>query len=273
MKKSFLLFIFYVFCAIIFVSLSLSGCATEYNPATGKEEDIIMSREKEIKKGRAISKSVEKKFKSVDDWQLQNRISNIGQKLAVVSDRKDLSYHFEVLSDKHINAFALPGGYVYVFKGLIDKLESDDEIAAVLAHEIGHITAKHHPKRSRGSIGYTALLLLIGRMDSDPVSRRKAYAAINELMMSYSREDELEADRLSVKYAKGAGFNTKAILTVLEKLRQINYEKPIKPKTHWRTHPYIDDRIKAVKELIFSSIEFEDYINVAPEYLNGQKSY
>jgi len=243
----------------------LSGCATEYNSATGQQETVYMSRESEIKKGRAISKSIEKKFESVDNWQLQNKVEQIGQRLAVVCDRKDISYHFEILKEKDVNAFALPGGYVYMFEGLLEELETEDEIAAVLSHEIGHITAKHFPKRQHGSIGYQALLILISQMQADPVSKKKAYAAINELIMSYSREDEIEADKLSVKYMASAGFDPEAILSVLEKLRRINYEKPIRQKSHWRTHPYIDDRIKAVRELIFGRIKFEDYINVTPE--------
>jgi len=232
----------------------------------GVATPLFADRESEIKKGSSISKKIEKKFKTVDNWRLQNRVETIGQKLAAVCDRKDLPYYFEILSDDNDNAFAIPGGYVYMFKGLVDKLESDDEIAAVLAHEIGHINAEHHSKRKRGSIGYTALMLLIGQMETDPVSRRKAYIGINELMMSYSREDELEADTLAVGYMRDAGFNPEANLSVLEKLRKINHEKPIRRKMYWRTHPYIDDRIKAVREQIFGKIEFEDYINTMPEF-------
>lgn len=239
-----------------------SGCATQYNPATGKEELVLISSEAEVKKGRSLSKRVQKKFEAEQDWRAQDRVERVGARIAAVCDRKDISYEFEVLSGQEMNAFALPGGYVYVFKGLFDRLDSDDELAGVLAHEIGHIVARHSITRTQSSIGYTALRILLSRMEGDPLSRQKAYQGINELMMSYSREDEIEADILAVRYVKLAGYNPEGILSVLEKLKRIELEKPIGPKRQWRSHPYIHDRIRATKEEIFGKIDFEDYINI-----------
>ena len=257
-------FIYYVIHLIII--FFLIGCSSIYNPATGKEEPIFTPSEgNEEKSGRAISKRIEKKFQSVDDWNLQNKIQTIGQKLAAVSDRKDISYHFEILDQKEINAFALPGGYVYLFKGLLDKVESDDEIAGVLAHEIGHIAARHTAKRVQGSISLNALAILLARMESDNLSKADAYRALTELMLQYSREDELEADKLAVKYMKIAGYNPQAIVTFLQRLRKIEYEKPIERAHIYRTHPYIADRIKTVKEEISGVIDFEDYINASKD--------
>jgi len=242
----------------------LEGCSSIYNPATGKEEQIFMpSENNEEKSGRSISKSVEKKFKSVDNWPLQLKVQKIGQKLASVSDRKEISYHFEILDNKEVNAFAIPGGYIYVFKGLLDKTDSDDEIAGVLAHEIGHITARHIAKRTRGSMSLNALALILMNMESDPASKREAYNALIELMLQYSREDELEADTIAVKYMRLAGYNPEGIVTFLKKVRKIEYEKPIEQAHIYKTHPYIADRIKTVKEKISGNIDFEDYINAS----------
>ena len=238
------------------------GCSSIYNPATGKEESVFMPGESgEEKSGQKISKSVEKQFKSVDNFKLQSKMQAIGQKLAAVSDRKDISYHFEILDNKEVNAFALPGGYIYVFKGLLDKTKSDDEIAGVLAHEMGHIAARHVAKRASGSLSLEALTILLMTMPSDAVSKRQAYRGLMELALQYSREDELEADRLAVKYTRLAGFNPVGILTFLQKLKNIEYEKPIEQTHPYKTHPYIADRIKNVKEQISGKIDFEDYIN------------
>lgn len=247
---------------VIFLLFALCGCSSVYNPATGKEEAVFTPSEaNEEKSGQKISKGVEKKFKSVDNFNLQAKVQAIGLKLAGISDRKDISYHFEILDEKEVNAFALPGGYIYVFKGLIDKTKSDDEIAGVLAHEIGHVAARHTAKRVKGSMGLNALAILLMSMESDTTSKAEAYRALTELVLQYSREDELEADRLAVKYMKLAGFKPEAIISFLEKLRKIMYEKPIERAHIFKTHPYIADRIKRVKEEISGEIEFEDYIN------------
>jgi predicted Zn-dependent protease len=249
-----------------FVILSISGCSSVYNPATGKQEPIFTpSEDNEGKSGQKISKKVEEKFKSVNNWTLQTRIQTIGQKLAAVSDRKDITYHFEVLDEKEVNAFAIPGGYIYVFKGLIDKTSSDDEIAGVLAHEIGHITARHTAKRVNGSLGVNALAILLMNMESDAASKQKAYQGLVELMLEYSMEDEIEADKLAVKYMQQAGYNPEGVVSFLKKLRKIEYEKPIRRAHVFKTHPYIADRIKAAKEEISGKIDFEDYINASDE--------
>jgi len=256
----------FIYSAFLLLPLYIYGCTSVYNPATGLEEPVFTPSEtNEEKSGQQISKNVEKKFKSVDNFNLQSKIQKIGYKLVSTSDRKDISYHFEILDDKEVNAFALPGGYIYIFKGLLDKTKSDDEIAGVLAHEIGHISARHVAKRVRGSIGLNALALLLVNMESDAYSKQEAYKALTELMLQYSREDELEADRLAVKYMKAAGFNPQGIIIFLEKLRKIEYEKPITQPHVFKTHPYIGDRIKSVKQEINGAIEFKDYINSVDE--------
>ena len=248
----------------VLIFFFLCGCSSVYNPATGRQEPIFTPSEGgEEKSGQAISKRVEKKFQSVDNFVLQTKMQTIGQKIAAVSDRKDVSYHFEILDNKEVNAFTLPGGYIYLFKGLIDKTKSDDEIAGVLAHEIGHTAARHVAKRVSGSIGLNALAILLAQIESDAASKQQAYRGLTELVLQYSREDELEADRLAVKYMKLAGYNPDAIITFLKTLRKIEYEKPIQRPHIFKTHPYIADRIKTVKEEISGAIDFEDYINAA----------
>jgi len=246
--------------------LIISGCSSIYNPATGKEESVFTPTENnEEKSGQKVSKQVEEKFKSVNNWNMQTRLQAIGQKIAAVCDRKDITYHFEILDDKEINAFALPGGYVYVFKGLMDKIKSDDEIAAVVAHEVGHIAARHVAKRIRGSLGIDALLILLATVKSDAESKQQALQGLTELMLHYSREDELQADRLAIKYMKLAGYNPQAMVTFLEKLRKIEYDKPIEMAHLYKTHPYLADRIKNARQEINGMIEFKDYINAVEQ--------
>lgn len=242
-----------------------SGCATEYNPATEKEEFVVISSQKEVAMGKSVSKQVEKKLDISEDATLKERVDRIGQRIADVCDRKDIAYHFEVLSEDKINAFALPGGYVFIYKGILDKLSSDDEIACVLAHEVAHIVARHGVKRYQGAIGFDILRILIGRMGSDARAKRQANRAIIELMLSYSREDELLADRLAVKYVKKAGYEPAAMLQFLKKLKELDFKKAPQPYRVFRTHPYLSDRIMAVRAAIEGKISFDDYINVVDE--------
>lgn len=257
----------------LFIQLLVFACCfflpkpayCEYNLATGKEELILISSQQEVKMGESLSKQVEKKFKLDENYANQEKVDLIGQKLTEISDRKDIIFYFRVLDDEKNNAFSLPGGYVYIFKGLLEKLDNDDEIAATLAHEMGHVCAKHSVKRLQSSFGYIALRFLIIRGAEDPYSRYKANEAINQLMLSYSREDEFEADRLAVKYLKKAGYKPEAAIAVLDKLIKWQMTGPTEPKRYYHTHPYLGARRAAVAKEITGQMEFEDYINITPE--------
>ncbi len=244
----------------------LSGCTQSYyNLATEKEEIYFYSDDKEVKIGKSLSASVEKKFKPENDPLIQQRIKQIGQKLVKVNDRKEINYYFKVLDSKkdEINAFALPGGYVYIFRALWDKISDDDAtIAAVLSHEIAHIAARHSVKRMQSAVGANIMsILILGTSKMDSYSKRKAMRGINELRLSYSRKDEIEADTLAAKYLQRAGYDVSGVTEVLNVLEKTQRAKPIRPG-HRRTHPYITERKKAVKQQINrGTIDFNDYIN------------
>lgn len=253
---------------LILVALSIItyGCKTTYNLATQREELIFISSEREVRMGKSIARQVENRFELLEDEEMQNRVKRIGERLSRVCDRRDITYYFKVLDEEEVNAVSLPGGYIYINRGLIEKVESDDEIAAVIGHELGHIAARHAVKRLQGSLGYFALSVLIAGTGGSRELSRGANVAFNELLLSYSREDELLADRLAVRYMRRAGFDPRAMLSLLEKLREIERERPLRPKRRFRTHPYLPDRIRVVRKEIFGKIEFEDYINIDEEF-------
>jgi len=250
-------------------------CRAEYIRATDEEEIILVPTESEIKIGKSIAKDAEKRFGLYENTFLQERINKIGQNLAAVSDRKDIAYHFKVLEGKglkkeeRINAFALPGGYVYIFKDMVEFMESDDEIAAILAHEIGHIAAKHSVKKLQGSLGAMALNLLGVTMASDNRTKVRMNSAIGLLMASYSREDEETADRLSVRYVRKAGYDPKAILKTIDKMMELHKKMPIRVYSAYQTHPYFSERKAALKKEIYGRVDFVDFIN-APSTLGEQ---
>ncbi|MDD5098077.1 MAG: M48 family metallopeptidase, partial [Candidatus Omnitrophica bacterium] len=194
---------------------------------------------------------------------IQKRVEDIGKKIAAVSDRKEIDYHFFVLDENDVNAVSLPGGYVYIFKGLIDKVSSDDELAGVIAHEVGHIVARHSIKKLQALQGYSILRILVAAAPSSGEAGNAADAAFTEMLLGYSREDELLSDQLGARYAKKAGYDPQAMITFLKKLQEINKRAPLQPKSYYsKTHPYVPDRIRVVKEELGESMNFDDYINI-----------
>lgn len=240
-----------------------SKCNAEYNLATKEQEYLLFNTASEVRLGRSLAQKVEKKFKISKDTALQERIQRIGRDIALVCDRRDITYFFTVLESEKVNAFALPGGYIYVSKGLIEKTDSDDEIAGVLAHEIGHIVARHSIKRLQASLGYNLISVLAVAATKDARFKRGLDSAFTQIMLGYSREDELLADRLAIKYTRKAKYNPEAVISFLEKLIRIEKEAPIRPLVagYARTHPYLPERIGVAKQELYGKIDFNDYIN------------
>jgi MAF protein len=238
-----------------------AGCSSEYNIVTGEQESYIYSTDKEIAIGQSIAKAVQKEYEAYDDPLVQKRVEDIGKKIVAVCDRKEITYHFMVLDDDEVNAISLPGGYVYINKGLIEKVANDDELAGVLAHEIGHIVARHSIKKLQAVQGYTVLRLLVMAAPKSGQVGTAADAAFTELLLGYSREDELLADQLGARYARLAGYDPKAMINFLKKLQEINRRKPAQPRSYYKTHPYVPDRVREVKKEIGEEIDFDDYIN------------
>ncbi|MFA5157238.1 MAG: Maf and M48 domain-containing protein [Candidatus Omnitrophota bacterium] len=248
---------------ILLFCLCLAGCTTEYNVVTGEEETYFYSTDREVAMGESIDREVGKEYKFVDDPLIQKRVEDIGQKIAAVCDRKEITYHFKVLDEEEINAVSLPGGFVYVYKGLVEKVDNDDELAGVLAHEVGHIVARHSIKRLQGQMGYSFLRLLMAVVpQGGGEAAGAADAAFTELIMGYSREDELLADQLGTRYAKLAGYNPRGMLDFLEKLQEVNKRRPLAPKSYYKTHPYAPDRMRVVKQELGEGMDFNDYINI-----------
>jgi predicted Zn-dependent protease len=244
------------------------GCATSYNLATHKEEFILMSSQKEERIGSNLAEQVVEKFELEPDPLLQERVKTIGRKIAAVCDRRSIPYHFAVLADTDkVNAFSLPGGYVFIFTGMLDKMESDDELACVLAHEVGHIAARHSAKRAQGSMGDLFLRLAVARAKIDGATRARINEALNQLIMSYSRDDEILADKLAIKYARLAGYNPEGTIIFLERLMEVQRKAPLKPYYHYRSHPHLSERLSVAKEEVYGAMEFRDYINVSDDTL------
>ena len=242
----------YGFWPLVF-ALFLSGCAT-YNTATGRSEVIFISTSSEVSMGNQIHRQLASKNNILKDTEEARQLERLGQRLARVSDRQDFQYHFHLVESKEINAFTVPGGHVYFYTGLFRQLKTDDEIAAVLAHEIGHCAAKHTVKKFQAALGYdlarnVALRLLAWKAPgTESIAALGADGLMNLGQTAYSRQDEYEADRLGIKYLYLAGFDLNAMINVFEVLAKA--DKGHGPPLILRTHPFVKDRVIAVKKEI-----------------------
>ena len=244
----------------------LAGCVRTFNLATQREEYSITSDEKEVEMGRRIARRVEAELPLTPDAAMQERVRAVGERIVAVCDRQDLVYSFAVVEAEEVNAFSLPGGYVFVNRGLMKEVADDDELAGVLAHEVAHITARHAVKRYESRLGAQAAQLAALAARSGRAAGGMS-VALQAAQLAYARQDELEADRLAVKYVKAAGFNPQGVLAFLEKLDVVNRKRRlyiprgvVRPQ-YAHTHPYVPERIRAVKEALFGVADYLDYLN------------
>jgi len=202
--------------------LLLTACAT--NPVTKDQEFVLMSEEQELAMGKQMAAIVAQQMVLLPESDpLSQYVNSVGQRVAAVSDRPELFYRFYVVDDKTINAFALAGGYIYIHRGLLAHLNSEAELAAVLGHEIGHVTARHLVKRytqaQAYNIGMTAAIIGFGLpAETGNLTDLVAFAMIQ----GYGRDAELQSDELSLKYISRAGYDAKATIALLETLKRLD---------------------------------------------------
>ena len=237
--------------SVLLPVLFLTGCVTIYNPATQKHESYFIDEKTEIAIGKNVTNDILRENKTIKDANLSEYVNNIGKKVAAKSDRNNLPYYFYILDDKKLNALAVPGGYIFINKGLLDKL-NEDELAFVLGHEIGHIAARHSIKKLQVALGFN-ILTSIALDNPDYASTQQAMGiAFNVVSSGYSRQDELLADSLGLKYLTKSGYSPYASINALKKLE--GEEESNLGLVFLRTHPLTRERIKQLQNKIESKI-------------------
>ncbi|MFT6402555.1 MAG: putative Zn-dependent protease, partial [Pseudohongiellaceae bacterium] len=207
------------------VSMMLLSCSV--NPATGGANLVLMTEKKEKRIGQEEHEKVLASMPLFQDEKLLEYVRRVGNKVAKVSHRPNLEYTFSIIDSPEINAFALPGGYVYVNRGLLTFMNTEAELAAVLAHEIGHITARHGvQQQARGTLARTAATVG-GVVTAVATGSNYAGSQISEVasiwaqtgLSGFGREHELEADSLGAEYIKEAGYDPTAMINVVTVLK------------------------------------------------------
>lgn len=234
--------------AVIFILILFLNCATT-GPG-GKRSLILISGQQEISMGQELSKQVEKQSKVVQDSSINSYVSQIGNRIAKISDRPNLNYTFKVLADSQINAFACPGGFIYIYSGLLKKMDNEAQLAGVLAHEISHVVARHSVQRLQQVLGMEVLASIALGKESSQTTEKVANLGIGLISQGYSRQNEFEADKFGTYYMAQAGYNPLGMSELLTKLSQGENGKPSGFEGLFASHPDTQDRIKRIKEQI-----------------------
>jgi predicted Zn-dependent protease len=235
----------------VWLALLVAAAACAVNPATGRRELSLISEAQEIQMGRDADPQVTASIGLVDDAALQGYVSDLGQELAAVSERPTLPWSFKVVDDPVVNAFAIPGGFIYVTRGILAHFDSEAELAGVLGHEIGHVTARHSVSQmSRQQL--QTIGLGVGMIFSETVRDYGGLAAagLQVMNLSYSRGDESQSDELGLRYISRVGYDANAMIGVFQMLAQVGGGGEGRIPEWQLTHPYPENREADMRERI-----------------------
>lgn len=248
----------------------LAACGTAVvNPVTGETERTVMDEQAEIEEGRKAHEEILKEYGVVQNPRLQAYVNDLGQRLAKHSHRANLTWTFTVLDSPEVNAFALPGGYVYVTRGILPYLDSEAELAGVIGHEIGHVTARHGAQRAtrqqNAGIGVLvatvigAVLEAKGLPGAGEVASRVSEGVAAGYVASYSRDQELQADELGAEYLSRNHYDPKNMVDVIGALKNQERYAADLAKTEGRaaptganwlsSHPSNDQRLAEIRQI------------------------
>jgi predicted Zn-dependent protease len=230
----------------------MTACAV--NPATGERQLSLISERQEITIGQDGAKDVQASLGIVQDPALESYVAGIGDRLAATSERPDLPWSFQVVDDPGVNAFALPGGFIYVTRGILPYFQNEAELAGVLGHEIGHVTARHSvTQMSRQQL--EQLGLGVGMILSEDVRQFGDIlsAGLGLLNLKYSRGDETQADELGVRYMSRAGYDPMTLIGVFQMLASVSGGAGTRVPEWQLTHPYPENREAHIRDFIAST--------------------
>jgi predicted Zn-dependent protease len=239
--------------AVLVAALAATSCAL--NPVSGEREFVMVSEAQEIEMGRQGRTDVLAAIGLVSDPGVQAYVRGIGQELSQGTERPQLAWEFHVLDDASVNAFAMPGGFIFVTRGLLTHMVNEAQLASVLGHEIGHVTARHSVQQmSRQQLA--SLGLGIGSVLSPTIAEygQVASLGLGLLFLSYSRDHERQADDLGFRYALDTGYDTRQMITVFEMLRRDAQLSGVGRLPEWQSsHPDPGNRIRDTQEKVAAS--------------------
>ncbi|MCC6726699.1 MAG: M48 family metalloprotease [Saprospiraceae bacterium] len=233
---------------LLFVAMFIYSCAR--NPVTGKRQFMLISESREKAMGLAYDPQVMQEFGMYDNKELQDFINNYGKKMGVISHRPKVDYKFRILDSPVVNAFAVPGGYVYFTRGIMAHFNNEAEFAGVLGHEIGHIAARHSAQQQSQQI--LAQIGFIGAMLASEKFRNYsdlAQTGLGLMFLKFSRNHESESDKLGVAYSTKIGYDAHEMANFFQTIQRIQEQSGSNIPTFMSTHPDPGDRYTRVHQL------------------------
>jgi len=240
-----------------------TGCAV--NPITGEEELMLFSTAQDIEIGRKYAPEVEKELGGrIVNESLQNYIDGVGQKIARISHRPDWKYQFVAVQDKSLNAAALPGGYIFITKGMLENLQTEAQLAGILAHETVHVVARDTLNVMSNQIGISILLSAVTSAETSQGVLTAADLARLIIGLQYSRNDERDADLGGLDYMVAAGYNPYGMVETMQILQS---QHEIRPIEFLSSHPSPENRLAYLRQRAQTN-----YVNI--EHLKiGKEDY
>ncbi|MFD3001473.1 M48 family metalloprotease [Pontibacter toksunensis] len=242
---------FTISCFTTAILLLFNSCVK--NPVTGKRDVILISEEQEVAMGQQADPAIVAQFGLYENPELQRFIEQKGQAMAAISHRSNLNYSFKIVDSPVINAFAVPGGYVYFTRGIMAHFNNEAQFAGVLGHEIGHITARHSAQQQSKTVLAQGGLIL-GSILAPQVAQQLGNAAsqsLGLLFLKFGRDDERESDRLGVEYSSKIGYDAEEMADFFITLQRTQEQNGAAIPSFLSTHPNPEDRYETVNKLAF----------------------
>jgi len=234
--------IFLLFLPVLLLTVS---CAT--NPISGKSQLMLFSEEQDIELGKSYAPEIEKEMGGkIQNLTLQNYINSVGLKVAAVSHKPYFDFHYTALEDETVNAFALPGGYIYITRGMLEKLESEAQLAAILGHETTHVVARHSSAQISREIGIEVALSAVS--SKAPGGAMQVAGVARQIIgLGYSRVQEKEADLSGLDYMVKAGYDPQGMVQTMQMLEAESQGGQVE---FLSTHPSPENRVEYIAQTI-----------------------
>jgi beta-barrel assembly-enhancing protease len=230
--------------ALLFLTQLVAGCAVNKTDIQGFNL-VSIAEEKQL--GDQFAVEIEKQYRVVNDPELQGYVERVGKRLLTGARSVEFPYTFKVVQDDSINAFAIPGGHTYVNTGLIKSADSETELAAVMAHEINHVVARHGTRQMTQQYGYSLVIQLVLGQNPNLMAQLATELFGQAGMMSYSRSMEAQADYLGVETMYKAGYNPEGMVTFFTKLDSQSSKNSGQMARFFSSHPLTSERIQEVR--------------------------
>jgi predicted Zn-dependent protease len=247
-----------IFC---FAFCLCTRCA--FNPITGQQELMLFPEKQDFDIGRQYAPEIEKELGGkIEDQDLQDYIDSVGQKIARISHKPYWQYHYVAVNDKSINASAVPGGYIFITKGMLEKLQTEAQLAAILAHETAHVVARDTSNAISNQIGISLLLAAAASGQASGAVMTAAELSRRIIGLRYSRQDEREADIAGLDYMVVAGYNPYGIIETMQMLEDQPKERVAE---FLSSHPPPENRIAYLTQRIKTKNHNLDELNIGKQ--------